>query len=115
PDHGHDPAEVWAYVSGPYVPYLTDEFTYSREWTGEALGRLIDLNGPYGDIIHSLNMPTSFVILDRVVWGLSALLGRMGATNRWRAILAEYREGAAPATELGRVEAAWREARRAGL
>jgi predicted unusual protein kinase regulating ubiquinone biosynthesis (AarF/ABC1/UbiB family) len=115
PDHGHDPAEVWAYVSGPYVPYLTDEFTFTRQWTGEALGKLIDLNGPYGDIIHSLNMPTSFVILDRVVWGMSALLGRIGATNRWRAILAEYREGTPPATDLGRIEAAWREARRAPL
>lgn len=115
PDHGHDPAEVWDYVSGPYVPFLDDEFTFTREWTGGALGKLIDINGPYGEIIHSLNMPTSFVILDRVVWGMSALLGRMGATNRWRAILAEYRDGAPPATELGRLEAAWRDARRASL
>ena len=112
-DHGHDASKVWEYVSGPYVPFLTDSFAYTREWTGNALGRLIDINGPYSDIIHSLNMPTSFVILDRVVWGMSALLGRMGADNCWRAILAEYREGAAPATELGRVEAAWRESRRA--
>lgn len=115
PEHGHDPVQVWAYVSGPYVPYLTDEFTFSREWTGAALGKLIDLNGPYGDIIRSLNLPTSFLILDRVVWGVSALLGRMGARNRWRGILAEYRESAPPATELGLIEAAWRDARRASL
>jgi predicted unusual protein kinase regulating ubiquinone biosynthesis (AarF/ABC1/UbiB family) len=115
PDHGHDPGEIWDYVSGPYVPYLTDEFTYTREWTGAALGNLLDLNGPYGDIIHSLNLPTSFVILDRVVWGMSALLGRMGASNRWRAILAEYRELGPPTTELGRLEAAWRDRRRAAL
>lgn len=114
-DHGHDPAEVWAYVSGPYVPYLTDDFAYTRQWTGEAIGRLIDINGRYGAIIRSLNMPSSFVILDRVVWGTSALLGRMGATNVWRAILAEYREGSSPATELGRLEATWREARRTSL
>jgi predicted unusual protein kinase regulating ubiquinone biosynthesis (AarF/ABC1/UbiB family) len=115
PDHGHDPVQVWDYVSGPYVPYLTEEFAYTRQWTGAALGKLIDINGDYGDIIRSLNLPTSFVILDRVVWGMSALLGRMGASNVWRAILAEYREGAPPATELGRAEAAWREARRAPL
>jgi hypothetical protein len=115
PDHGHDPADVWAYVSGPYVPYLTDEFTFSRQWTAQALGDLIDLNGPYGAIIRSLDLPTSFVILDRVVWGLSALLGRMGASNRWRAILAEYREGAPPATAVGEDEARWRAARRAKL
>jgi serine/threonine protein kinase len=115
PDHGHDPLKVWEYVSGPYVPYLSDTFMFTREWTGQQLGRLVDISGPYSEIIRSLNMPTSFVILDRVVWGMSALLGRMNATNRWRAILAEYRENAPPETELGRIEAEWRDKRRASL
>jgi hypothetical protein len=39
----------------------------------------------------------------------------MNATNRWRAILAEYRENTTPATELGRLEADWRDKRRALL
>ena len=115
PDHGHDPYQVWEYVSGPYVPYLSESFTFTREWTAQQLGRLVDISGPYSEIIRSLNMPTSFVILDRVVWGMSALLGRMNATNRWRAILAEYREGTPPSTELGRLEAEWRDKRRALL
>ena len=46
-------------------------------------------------------------MLDRVVWGVSAVLGRLGATGRWRGILQEYRFGAAPATPMGREEAAW--------
>ena len=114
-DHGLDPAHVWEYVSAPYVPYLSDSFEFSAEWTSQALTHLIDLNGPYGDVIKVLNMPTSYVILDRVVWGTSALLGRLGARNRWRAMLAEYREGAPPATELGLVEADWRARRTARL
>jgi hypothetical protein len=114
-DHGHDPVDVWTYVTGPYQPYLTETFTFTPEWTSEALTKLIDVNGPYGSIMKSLNMPTSFVILDRVVWGMSALLGRMHASNRWRAILAEYREGAPPVTELGEIEARWRQSRRASL
>ena len=36
-------------------------------------------NGPYADVIRTLNLPASFVILDRVVWGVSALLGKLGA------------------------------------
>jgi hypothetical protein len=52
-------------------------------------------------------MPPSFVILDRVVWGVSALLGRLEAEGPWRAILAEYRRGAFPATALGAIDAAW--------
>ena len=59
-------------------------------------------------MIEKLNMPTSFVILDRVVWGMSALLGRLEAHNRWRDILAEYRLDAPPATPLGVEEHAWR-------
>jgi predicted unusual protein kinase regulating ubiquinone biosynthesis (AarF/ABC1/UbiB family) len=114
-DHGLDPQHVWEYVSAPYVPYLTDEFAFSAEWTSGALAHLIDLNGPYGDVIKVLNMPTSYVILDRVVWGTSALLGRLGAHNHWRAMLAEYREGAPPATELGIAEAEWRGRRTARL
>jgi predicted unusual protein kinase regulating ubiquinone biosynthesis (AarF/ABC1/UbiB family) len=111
PAHGLDPSLVWDYVSGPYQPYLVDEFEFSREWTSTVLARLLDVNGPYADVMRKLNLPPSFVILDRVVWGSSAILGRMGARNRWRAILAEYREGAPPATELGRLEAAWSEGR----
>ena len=106
-DHGHDPKVVWEYASAPYLPYLEDEFTFTRAFTGEALAKIMDITGPYGDVIRSLNMPPSYVILDRVVWGLSALLGRMGAQNRWRAILAEYRHDGPPATDLGVAEQEW--------
>ncbi|MDP9403723.1 MAG: AarF/ABC1/UbiB kinase family protein [Actinomycetota bacterium] len=108
PNHGFDPEFVFEYVRGPYEPYLTDCFTYTREWTGKALQTVIDMQGRYGELIKKLNMPTSYVILDRVVWGVSALLSRLEATNNWRGILAEYREGAPPCTELGHLEAEWR-------
>ncbi|MGH9164095.1 MAG: ABC1 kinase family protein [Acidimicrobiales bacterium] len=107
-DHGFDPAFVYEYVRGPYEPFLAETFTYTRDWTGKALQTVIDLSGRYGNLIKTLNVPTSYVILDRVVWGVSALLSRLEATNPWRAILAEYRKGAPPCTELGRLEAEWR-------
>lgn len=111
PNHGLGPADVYAYVSAPYVPFLTDEFTFTRKFVADALGKIIDVKGPYQDIIEKLNLPTSFVILDRVVWGMSALLGKLEATNRWRAILDEYRLDGPPATPLGELEAAWRDKR----
>ncbi|HUR18735.1 MAG TPA: AarF/ABC1/UbiB kinase family protein [Acidimicrobiales bacterium] len=114
PNHGFDPEFVFEYVRGPYEPYLTDRFTYTREWTGKALQTVVDMQGRYGDLIKKLNMPTSYVILDRVVWGVSALLSRLEATNNWRAILAEYREGAPACTELGRLESEWRHSVAAG-
>jgi predicted unusual protein kinase regulating ubiquinone biosynthesis (AarF/ABC1/UbiB family) len=109
PDHGLEPEEVYAYVSAPYVPFLSESFTFTRRFVADALGKIIDVKGPHQAVIERLNLPTSFVILDRVVWGMSALLGKLEATNHWRAILDEYRLGAPPATPLGEVEAAWRE------
>lgn len=107
PGHGLDPAQVCEYVSAPYVPYLTDEFTFTREFVATTLGRIIDVKGPFAPVIERLNMPASFVILDRVVWGVSALLGKLGAAGPWRSMLAEYRDGARPATPLGAADARW--------
>lgn len=111
PDHGLDPDHVWEYVSTPYQPFLVDEFEFSRDFTRDALGSIADLAGPYSDVINSLTLPSSFILLDRVVWGVAAILGRLGARNRWRAILAEYREDTAPVTRLGALEAEWMAAR----
>jgi len=107
PDHGIPNERVWEYVSTPYVPLLTETFRYTEGWVSQALQTLIDLPGRYADLVAKLDMPPSFVVLDRVVWGVSGVLGRLGAEAGWRAIVAEYRGGAAPSTDLGRAEAAW--------
>ena len=109
-DHGLDPELVWQYVSNPYAPYLDERFTFTRTWTSQALRRALDVNGPCAEVIKRLDMPPSFVILDRVVWGMAALLGRLEATGRWRAILDEYRLDTPPVSDLGEAEARWRSA-----
>jgi predicted unusual protein kinase regulating ubiquinone biosynthesis (AarF/ABC1/UbiB family) len=109
-DHDLAPERVWEYVSAPYTPYLVDDYTFRPDFASSAIGKLLDLSGPYADVMAKLNLPASFVILDRVIWGMSAILGRLGARNRWRAILDEYRLDAAPVTELGHLEAGWRTA-----
>jgi hypothetical protein len=108
PDHRLDPQRVYDYVSTPYHPYLADEFTFTRDWMRRTLGRVADIAGPYADVIAKLNMPPSYVILDRVVWGISAILGKLEAHGPWRQMLLEYRRGTEPATELGEAELAWR-------
>ena len=105
--HGLDPALVYEYVSSPYVPYLTDEFTFTREWMRETLNVIFDVQGPHAPVIEQLNMPPSFVILDRVIWGISAILGKLEARGPWRHMLLEYVAGGEPATDQGVAEAAW--------
>ncbi|MEO7370848.1 MAG: AarF/UbiB family protein, partial [Ilumatobacteraceae bacterium] len=113
--HGHGLAaqRVYDYVSTPYTPYLTDSFTFTRAFVRDAMATIVDVTGPYADVIANLNMPPSFVILDRVVWGVSAILGRLEVTAPWRAMLLEYSDGGPPATPMGEDEQAWfRDARR---
>ena len=75
------PQQVYDYVSTPYTPYLTDTFTFTRSFVHDAMATIIDVKGPHAEVIEQLNMPPSFVILDRVVWGVSAILGRLEVTR----------------------------------
>ena len=109
--HGLDPDRVYATVSAPYRAYLPDEFTFTPNYTRDAMTSLLDLRGPNADVLAALDMPPSFVLLDRVVWGMSSMLGRLHARNRWRGILVEYVHGLDPVTELGREERRWLAAR----
>ena len=105
--HGLDAQAVFDYVSAPYRPYLADEFTFTREYVRDTIAKILDIKGPHAPVIEKLNLPVSFVMLDRVVWGISALLGKLGATGPWRAMMDEYIVDGPPSTELGRLEAAW--------
>jgi predicted unusual protein kinase regulating ubiquinone biosynthesis (AarF/ABC1/UbiB family) len=106
--HGVDPALVFDYVSSPYVPYLTDEFRFTRQWMIDTIGKIFDVQGPHAPVIEALNMPASFVILDRVVWGINAILGKLEASGPYRGMLLEYVANGEPVTDLGAAEAAWR-------
>ena len=97
--------------SAPYVPYLQDTFTFTRQFTAEALGKVVEhrrARTPRSSARSTCR--ASFVILDRVVWGVSALLGKLEATGPWRAMLEEYRHGGPPSTPLGELEAKWQAA-----
>jgi predicted unusual protein kinase regulating ubiquinone biosynthesis (AarF/ABC1/UbiB family) len=108
-DHAFPEELIYEFCSTPYVPFQQDWFAYTSEFVGQTLQRMLDMTGRYGELIRSLNMPPSYVILDRVVWGMSALFGRMEASANWNALLMEYFGNAPPSTDLGRAEAEWRE------
>ena len=107
-DHGMPEGLIYEFCSQPYIPFQLERFTYTSKFVGQTLQRMLDLTGQYGDLIKSLNMPPSYVILDRVVWGFSALFGKMEVTANWGRLLSEYLSDAPPSTELGRIEAEWR-------
>lgn len=108
PNHGLAAETVYEYVSTPYTPYLTERFQFTRDFVKDAMATIIDVKGPHAHVIERLNMPPSFVILDRVVWGVSAILGKLEVEAPWRAMMHEYLVGAPPATPMGEAGVKWR-------
>jgi predicted unusual protein kinase regulating ubiquinone biosynthesis (AarF/ABC1/UbiB family) len=106
---GHllDPQSVFDYVSTPYRPYLVEHFRFTRDFVRDTIQKIIDVKGPHAETVKQLNLPASFVVLDRVVWGVSALLGKLEVEAPWREMLLGYRRGVSCGTPLGLEEQAW--------
>ena len=105
--HGLAADRVYEYVSTPYKAYLTERFAFDRHFVKNTMATIIDVKGPYAEVIERLNLPVSFVILDRVVWGVNAILGKLEVEAPWRAMLLEYLHDGPPATPMGEAERAW--------
>ncbi len=108
--------EIMEYFGWFYHPVQHDKpFTYTLEYAREALKRTFDPNGEHTKMMKSFNLPPAFVVLNRIQWGLNAVLAQLNATQNWRAISDElwpWVDGA-PSTPLGELEVAWLNARAA--
>ena len=81
--------------------------TMTTEYATMVAGRLLDVRSPLAAYVQ---LPRSYVILQRINLGLYALLGELSATADWRRISEEIWPfvQAAPSTPIGMAEAAWR-------
>ncbi|MEX2504797.1 MAG: AarF/ABC1/UbiB kinase family protein [Egicoccus sp.] len=83
-------------------------FTFTPDYAAEVIRSTTDPRSPYSDVLRKLNLPPDYLLLNRIQWGLNSVLGRLGATNDWRAIRDEYVDpDAPPATPLGELDSAW--------
>ncbi|MEY2452454.1 MAG: hypothetical protein QOD92_2028 [Acidimicrobiaceae bacterium] len=85
------------------------EFTTTPEWSSESVRRFFDPTGGFGEIMRAVNVPPSFVILQRINLGLGGVLGELRATRNWRRIAMEQWPfvNGPPSTPLGQEEADW--------
>jgi predicted unusual protein kinase regulating ubiquinone biosynthesis (AarF/ABC1/UbiB family) len=107
PDAPVDTAEVADYFGGFYeLVKRPGPVTCSPEYAAALVRRTFDRRSP---VTRYTTVPASFVLIQRINLGLFALLGRLRATADWRRITEEIWPwvNAAPATDLGRAEAAW--------
>ncbi len=90
-------------------PVLADQpFCFTSEYAAEVISSHMDPRSRYADVLRKLNLPSDYLLLNRIQWGLNSVLARLGACNDWRAIRDEYvLPQASPATDLGELDAAW--------
>jgi predicted unusual protein kinase regulating ubiquinone biosynthesis (AarF/ABC1/UbiB family) len=86
-------------------------FTYTPEAVAEMVSGTYQPLGPWSDVTGRLQMPKELLFLNRIMIGACSILGHLYATADWKSIDREVRHGGPPATELGRLEAAWRAGR----
>ena len=83
-------------------------FTYTPEAVAEMVAGTYQPRGPWYDVTRRLQMPKDLLYLNRITIGASSILGHLYASADWKSIDTEIRHHGPPATELGRLEAAWR-------
>ena len=88
------------------------DFQFTREYAGRSLRMVFSPEGKFAGITKRLNMPPDFVLVNRIQWGVYSLLADLGANANWHRIHHELLDNTEPATELGRIDHAWRAARK---
>ncbi len=87
------------------------EITIDAEYAAAGVAQLFDREGPQGAVLKELNVPPSFVILQRITLGLMGLFAQLEATANWREVAEElwpFVDGP-PSTPTGHAIEAWRQ------
>jgi predicted unusual protein kinase regulating ubiquinone biosynthesis (AarF/ABC1/UbiB family) len=112
-DDGLDANVLYDYFSYFYEPFHIDRvWEFTREYNAKSFGMVFKPEGRFAPLSKKLNMPRDFVFVNRIQWGVVSLLAQLGARENWHRIHRELHYGEAPATELGRIDEAWRHARK---
>jgi predicted unusual protein kinase regulating ubiquinone biosynthesis (AarF/ABC1/UbiB family) len=110
PGQPFDDAELVEYFGHFYeLVRQPGELTITAEYASESVRRYFDQRGPYGPIMRAVNLPASFVIIQRINLGLYALFGDLYATGNWRRLAEELWPfvAAGPSTPMGEHIARW--------
>ena len=86
-------------------------YTITPDYASETVRRFFDTSGPYAVMQKAANLPSSFVVIQRISLGLYAIFGDLRATGNWRRLAEEIWPFVAgpPSTPMGREIEAWRQ------
>jgi predicted unusual protein kinase regulating ubiquinone biosynthesis (AarF/ABC1/UbiB family) len=108
-EHGFTPAadpapadKLLAWYRQHFAPFhLPQPFTFTPAFVAEMLGQMANMEK---DVRSRVTVPKDYVFTNRIFVGLYSVLGALGATSDWRAIMDEGVTRTAT-TELGRLDA----------
>ena len=109
--------QLFDYFRHFYDLVMFDESrSVTPEYASESIRHYFDLTGPHAEILRNANLPSSFVIIQRINLGLFALLAELHATANWRRIAEEIWPwaDAEPSTPMGESIRDWERRRDAG-
>jgi len=66
---------------------------------------------PLANVYRHLTAPVAYTIMSRIDIGVMSLVAELRGTTYWKAIAAEYFEGADPITPMGKTDRAFRDER----
>jgi len=98
--------ELYEHMRWFWAPVLEPEVTFTPDLAAEMVRRNAQTSGAGGEINRHCDIPPGMVFLTRINFGLSGLLGALGARGPWRGIIQEYTHDHAPCTPLGERAAA---------
>lgn len=108
--------QVFEYFSHFYEFVRVDgECAIDESYASQIVRLMFDATGPYGPVMRAINVPPSFVVVQRINLGLYAIFGQIGATANWRRIAEElwtFTSGP-PSTPMGEAVDVWRRDREA--
>lgn len=110
-----DDTEVAGYFGQLYDPVMTGGMhTVHPEYVSRLVRGLFNVRGDHARVIAHVSLPPPFVIVQRIMLGLYAVLAQLRATADWRAVAEELWPftDTPPSTPLGHREAAWLASRR---
>lgn len=110
PDQPFSDEAIGEYFSYFYDFVVEDRlFTFDEEYSAAGVKAIFETGGEHGDLKKVLDVPSSFVVLQRINLGVIALFAQLKATQNWRKIAEEvwpFTE-AEPSTEMGRTIERW--------
>lgn len=112
PDAPFDDDTIEEYFSYYYRYVMTDgPVTFDADYAAGGVQHLFDTTGPYSELMRYLNVPPSFVVVQRITLGLMGLFAQLDATANWQRIAMELWPftSSAPSTPMGEEIRAWRE------